>query len=261
MISGRLFRNTSRQRSRTLAAHGVTPAGCSTASCMFSRPGVPGLMYQRNMVRNQRFTGTTSNSARKECTRQSPLTFSDPDTRSKKRSPPLCDRYEGYPGEKRGSIGYDGYKKVNGNKLSALVDRNGLPLACTVAPANVHDSRLYKLTLEAFEISEVQERPAIISADAAYDAREIRQYNRKRRIKRTIPVNWRFWKHPKQGRPIWFDPILYKKRSAVKRFFSWIEAFKKITPRYERYEHSLMGLIHLACVVMIGRILVAPQIL
>ena len=120
---------------------------------------------------------------------------------------------------------------------------------------------LYEPTLEAFEIPEVQERPAIISADAAYDAREIRQYNRKRRIKRTIPVNWRFWKHPKQGRPIWFDPILYKKRSAVKRFFSWIEAFKKITPRYERYEHSLMGLIHLACVVMIGRILVAPQIL
>ena len=29
--------------------------------------------------------------------------------------------------------------------MSALVDRNGLPLACTVAPANVHDSRLYEV--------------------------------------------------------------------------------------------------------------------
>ncbi len=56
-------------------------------------------------------------------------------------------------------------------------------------------------------------------------------------------------------RPVWFDPELYKKRSAVERFFSWIEAFKKIVPRYERYEHSFMGLIHLACSVMIGRIL------
>lgn len=60
---------------------------------------------------------------------------------------------------------------MKGNKLSALVDRNGLPLACTVVPANIHDSRLYEPTLEAFEIPEVQGRPAIISADAAYDAR------------------------------------------------------------------------------------------
>ncbi|WP_442919545.1 transposase [Methanoculleus sp.] len=101
---------------------------------------------------------------------------------------------------KRGSAGYDGYKKVNGSKLSALVDRNGLPLACTVAPANTHDSRFYEPTLEASEIPEVQVRPAIISADAAYDAREIRQYNRKRRIKSNIPVNRRSRKYPKTGK-------------------------------------------------------------
>jgi len=53
----------------------------------------------------------------------------------------------------------------------------------------------------------------------------------------------------------WFDPELYKKRSAVGRFFRWIEAFKKISLRYERYEHSFTGLIYLACSVMIGRIL------
>ena len=131
----------------------------------------------------------------------------------------------------RGSTGYDGYNKVNGNKLSALVDRNGLPLACTVSPANVHDSRLYEPTLEAFEIPDVRDRPAIISADAAYDAREIRQYNRKRGIKTNIPVNKRSRKQPKRGRPIRFNLELYKKRSAVERFFSWIEAFKKIVPR------------------------------
>ena len=156
--------------------------------------------------------------------------------------------------QKGGSTGYDGYKKVKGNKLSALVDWNGLPFACTVSPANIHDSRLYEPTLEAFEIPNVQDRSAIVSADAAYDAREIRQYNRKRRIKSNIPINWRSRKHPKRGRPFWFDPELYKERSAIERFFSWIEAFKKIVPRYERHEHSFMGLIHLAC-SMIGRVL------
>ena len=64
---------------------------------------------------------------------------------------------------KKGSTGYDGYKKVKGNKLSALVDRNGFPLACAVAPANVHYSPLYEPKIEAFETPGVQEHPSIIS--------------------------------------------------------------------------------------------------
>ena len=98
----------------------------------------------------------------------------------------------------------------------------------------------------------MQDRPTIISADAAYDAREIRQYNQKRGIKTNIPVNKRSRKHPKRGRPVGFDPELYKKRSAVERFFSWIEAFKKSTPRYEHYEHSYLGLMQLACSIICG---------
>lgn len=56
---------------------------------------------------------------------------------------------------------------------------------------------------------------------------------------------------PETQEPIWFDPESYKKRSAGERFSSWIEAFKKVTPQYE---HSSMGLVHLACSVMIRRI-------
>jgi len=93
----------------------------------------------------------------------------------------------------------------------------------------------------------------VISADAAYDAQEIRHYNRKRRIKSNIPANRRSRKYLKRGGPFWFGSELYKKHSAVERFFSWIEAFKKIVPRYERYEHSFMGLIHLACSSMNAR--------
>ena len=29
----------------------------------------------------------------------------------------------------------------------------------------------------------------------------------------------------------------HKKQSAIELFFSWIEAFKKIVPQYEWYEH------------------------
>ena len=109
--------------------------------------------------------------------------------------------------------------------------------------------------MEAFEIPGVEDRPSIISADPAYDSQEIRQYNRKRGMKSNILVNRRSRIYPKRGRPFWFDPELYKARSAIERFFSWIEAFKKIVPRYERYEYSFLGLIHLACTIMIWRVL------
>ncbi|WP_342771250.1 MULTISPECIES: transposase [unclassified Methanoculleus] len=65
-------------------------------------------------------------------------------------------------------------RKTKGSKLRILVDQTGLPLVCTIFPANMHDSQMYKPTLEAFTIPKVTERQTIISADAAYDAREIR---------------------------------------------------------------------------------------
>lgn len=95
----------------------------------------------------------------------------------------------------------------------------------------------------------------IIAADAVYGATKIRWYNRKRGIRSNIPVDRRARRHPKRGRPFWFGPEVYKKHNAVERFFSGIEAFKTIVPRYGRYEHSFRGLIHLACSVSIRRVL------
>jgi len=195
-------------------------------------------MYRQNTVTNRRFIGATLNYARREVPshlpRPAPIRVQDPTGRFLA----ICDGYQGYPGKKGGSTGYDGYKKVNGNKLSALVDRNGLPLACTVAPANVYDSRLYEPTLEAFEAPDVQDRSSIISADGSLrclgdSSVQPEPGNQDQYLgQQGIP------EHPKRGRPILFDLELYKRRSAVGRFFSWIEAFKKIFPCYERYKHS-----------------------
>jgi len=71
-----------------------------------------------------------------------------------------------------------------------------------------------------FEIPEVEDRPTIISAGAAYDAREIRQYNRKRGVKSNISVSRRAQRYPETRGSFWFDPELCKKLSAVERFFS-----------------------------------------
>ena len=106
-------------------------------------------------------------------------------------------------------------------------------LACMAFQADIRDSQLYEPTVEAFVVPEMQVRPSTISEDIAYGAQKIRQYSRKRRIERNIPT------YLKRRRPRRFDPILYNERGAIERFLSWIEAFKKIVPRYKRYEYSL----------------------
>ncbi|WP_165394840.1 transposase [Methanofollis fontis] len=136
-----------------------------------------------------------------------------------------------------------------------LVDQNGTPLSCVVSPANIHDSRLYKPTIEAFAPSEKELKVKTITADAAYDTLEIRTYNNQNGIQTNIPINKRNTKDPENRRAEQFDLDLYKKRGAVERFFSWIEAFKKIVPRHERKEGSFIGLVLFACGIMIYRVL------
>ncbi len=94
-----------------------------------------------------------------------------------------------------GNIGYNGYKKVKGSKISILVDKDGLPLSVALVPANMHDSKTYNPTIEDFKINREAgrpiTRPEAINCDCAYDSEDIRSYNRRRGIKSNIPVNER----------------------------------------------------------------------
>ncbi len=161
--------------------------------------------------------------------------------------------------QKKGEIGYDGNKKVKGSKISALTDKNGLPMSIFISPANIHDSKLYLQTIDNFRIKlpvgAPINRPKMIIADSAYDTKEIRRYNRSRGISTNIAINKRNSKRKKRGRPINFNKIIYKKRNAIERFFSWIESYKKISPRHERSERSYLGLVTLACISMLWRVL------
>jgi transposase len=94
----------------------------------------------------------------------------------------------------------------------------------------------------------------VINVDKAYDSKEIRDYNRNRGIITNVPVNNRNRKNPKIGRPFRLNKEEYARRNVVERFFSWIEAFKKIYPRYERLEKSYLGLVQLASSIILWRV-------
>lgn len=156
-----------------------------------------------------------------------------------------------------GKIGYDRNKKVKGVKISALLDNYGLPLSIVVAPANIHDSKFYLPTIERLKIptGRAITRPEEAMADVAYDSEEIRKYNRKIGIKTNILVNERNRKKRRVGIPIKYDKEEYKKRNAVEWFFSWIESYKTIFPRYERLEVSYLELVQLAGAMTVWRVL------
>ncbi|ACL17476.1 IS5/IS1182 family transposase [Methanosphaerula palustris] len=161
--------------------------------------------------------------------------------------------------EKRGLLRFEGLDRIQGSKMSVLVERHGRLLACIIAPANVHDAMTYHPTLTVFKIQRPIGRPIIrpqeILVDAAYYTLAIRTINRRRGIKTMIPVNRRNHRRPKRGRSYQFDPIIYRSRRAVERFFSWVKAFRKISPRYERLEESFRGLVIIACILILWRLL------
>lgn len=134
-----------------------------------------------------------------------------------------------------------------------------MPLSIFISPANIHDSKLYLPTISKFRIKQLKgapiTRPELVNGDASYDTKAIRNLNKRRGIKTNIPVNKRNRKKKKIGRPRKLDKEIYKGRSAVERFFSWIEAYKKILPRYEKSEISYFGLATLSCIMMLWRVL------
>ncbi len=64
-------------------------------------------------------------------------------------------------------------------------------------------------------------------------------------------VNIRIIKEKKSERIIELDKGLFKKRRSIGHFFSPIEAYKKIYPRHEQIEDSYLGLVQMACVLVI----------
>ncbi len=139
------------------------------------------------------------------------------------------------------------------------MDKDGLPLSVAIFPANMHDSKTYKPTMEDFKIKRETgrpiTRPETINCDCAYDSEEIRSYNRRRGIKSNIPVNERNRKYKKRGRLKRFKKPDYKFRRSVERAFAWLTSFKRLALRYEIKEKSFIGLIHLASSLILWRVL------
>jgi transposase len=173
-----------------------------------------------------------------------------------------CAGFQHDRGEKRGEgIGFDGFKKIKGTKLHAVVTADGIPLGVTLSAANDHDSTHALETVEVIRLKpsgrgRPRTRVGRLHADPAYDSGEIRSALRRRGIRSNIPANRRNRKTPKRGRPFGLDKPAYRTiRSAVERFNGWIKNFRRITIRYERRLDCFAAFVHLACFLITSGVL------
>jgi transposase len=117
---------------------------------------------------------------------------------------------------------------------------------CT-ASASPNELTLVESTLQARFIDAVPRR---MIGDKAYDSDPLdAQLKRDYGIEMISPNRAKRKRKTQDGRPL----RRYKRRWKVERLFAWLQQFRSITTRYERFIENYCGLLHLACISILLR--------
>jgi transposase len=122
----------------------------------------------------------------------------------------------------------------------AVADRHGLPVAVCVESATPHEVKLATTTLVQMIVPDA---PQNLIGDNAYDSdkldAELRQYG----IELIAP-------HRCNRRNKTQD---LRRRWKIERLFAWLQNFRRLVVRYERYADNFLGMLHLGCGLILLR--------
>jgi transposase len=150
------------------------------------------------------------------------------------------------PGEKRGKL-VGKTKKGKGTKIMVLADGSGLPVAATIASATPAEVTLIEPLLETRVINR---RPQRIVYDRAADSDPLRKRLAKRGIELVCPHRKNRKKPATQdGRKL----RRYRRRWKIERSISWLQNFRRLVTRYERFHWLFQGFVHAACLIITAR--------
>jgi len=135
-------------------------------------------------------------------------------------------------------------KRGKGTKLMAVADGAGFPIALSVGSASPHEVRLVEETLEKRLVEEMPER---LIGDRAYDSDPLDERLAEQGVLLIAPHK-RNRKKPKtqDGRVL----RRYQRRWKVERLFAWLQNYRRILVRYDRFLENYLAFVHLACVVI-----------
>ena len=148
-------------------------------------------------------------------------------------------------GEKRGSA-VGPTRRGKGSKIMAISDGHGLPLAVHVASASPHETKLVEPTLEQCFLTEPPER---LIGDRAYDSDPLDAQIRERfGVELVAPHNpTRSRKATQDGRVL----RRYRRRWEIERLFAWLHNYRRVVIRWEYYPENFLGMVQLACAIIL----------
>lgn len=129
----------------------------------------------------------------------------------------------------------------------AIADHHGLPLAVSVASASPHEITLVEQTLDSAFTPDLPQR---LIGDKAYDSDPLdERLERERNVELIAPNRSNKKYHSQDGRPL----RRYRRRWKVERLFAWLQNYRRLVVRYEYYPENFLGMIRLACIVILLR--------
>ena len=129
----------------------------------------------------------------------------------------------------------------------AVADSAGLPVAVSVGSASPHEVQLVEETLDS---RFTEEKPERLIGDRAYDSDPLDERLAEQGILLIAPHK-RNRKKPKtqDGRTL----RRYRKRWKVERLFAWLQNYRRILVRYDRFLENYLAFVHLACIIIFIR--------
>ena len=137
----------------------------------------------------------------------------------------------------------------SGVKRSVLTDGAGIPLAVVAAPANKLDFQLVRETLETIPIERPaasEESPQGMCMDKGYDYSEVEALLKE--FSYTAHIRARG-----EERKLLKESGHRARRWVVERTHSWMNRFRRILVRWEKKLSNFLGLLHLACSLIVYR--------
>jgi transposase len=130
----------------------------------------------------------------------------------------------------------------------AIADRHGLPIALWVTSASPHEQKLVETTLEHRFVADKPER---LIGDKAYDSDAVvDRLAQQHGIELIAPHRrYRTRRHRQDRRKL----RRYKRRWKIERFFAWLKNFRRLLVRWERHSNNFLGMIQLACMLILLR--------
>jgi transposase len=146
---------------------------------------------------------------------------------------------------KRGGAGVGKTKRGKGTKIMAVVDGVGLPVAVCVESATPHEVTLVQQTLAELFVDEPIER---LIGDNAYDSDRLDRELAHTGVEMIAPHRNRR-NRTQDGRVL----RRYRRRWRIERLFAWLQNFRRLTIRWERRLDNFLGMLQLACELILLR--------